>query len=459
MRSLLKNPGMQADSELPVSVSEPLLKARLSSMLVWTLFAVHALVLLALVLKTRPWLTGDSERYLTLADALRQEHVYGLGSGASFEPEGMRLPGYPLFIMVCHALFHDGNASIILVQCLLFLISVWLVWRVAVETLGQLTGLAFLVLSAVYPFVAFSACQISPEMPAVCLLALAFFLLMRRTRTGFAGAGACLAAAVYFRPNLLLLGPVLALACVLADRRLYRRAFLLVVVNGLMVLPWAIHNEVTFGVFTPTSVVRGSGISLFMATWQSKVSVPSLIEYGMTGRAPQELESSGMMEQVRAVNREVGVPADTVFVNMEVYPDNEKRMRAERLFTQTALANIRDWPGAYLLSSMKNMLRMWFSAHLPASLPAPVRLGLILLGLLVLLPGICGVVLALRHERGPSRLFVFAAVGALLYFTFTLCWLHTEARYTIPVRLVLLVFAAYALRRLPVRRSWAGGQS
>jgi hypothetical protein len=77
-------------------------------------------------------------------------------------------------------------------------------------------------------------------------------------------------------------------------------------------------------------------------------------------------------------------------------------------------------------------------------------------GLLVLLLGICGGVLALRHEPGPSRLILFAAVGALLYFTFTLCWLHTEARYTIPVRLFLLVFAAYALRRLPVRRSLAG---
>ena len=456
MRSLLKNPGMQADSELPVSASKALLDTRFLSVLVWALFAVHALVLLALVLNTKPWLTGDSERYLALADALSREHVYGLGSGAAFEPEGLRLPGYPLFIMACQALFHDSDASVILVQCLLFLISVWLVWRVALETLGQRAGLAFLVLSAVYPFVAFSACQISPEMPTVFLLALAFFLLLRRTRTGFAGVGASLAAAVYFRPNLLLLSPALALACVLAGRRLWRKALLMLVVSGLLVLPWAIHNKTTFGVFTPTSVVRGSGISLFMATWQSRVSVRSLIEYGMAGNAPQELESSGMMEQVRAVNQQVGVPADTVFVNMEVYPDNEKRMKAERLFTQTALANIRDWPGTYLLSSMKNMLRIWFSAYLPESLPAPVRLGLVLLGLLVLLLGICGVVLALRHEQGPSRLIVFAAVGALLYFTFTLCWLHTEARYTIPIRLILLVFAAYALRRLPVRRSLAG---
>jgi 4-amino-4-deoxy-L-arabinose transferase-like glycosyltransferase len=424
--------------------------------LVWTLFALHALVLLVLALNTKTWLTGDSKRYLALADALRHGHVYGLGSGAAFEPEAMRLPGYPLFVMACQALFHDSNASIILVQCLLFLISVWLVWRVALETLGQLTGLSFLVLSAVYPFVAYSACQISPEMPAVFLLALAFFLLLRRTRTGFAGAGACLAAAVYFRPNLLLLGPALALVCVLADRRLYRKALLLVVCNALPVLPWAIHNEMTFGVFTPTSVVRGSGISLFMATWQSRVNVSSLIEYGMNGRASQELESSGMLEQVRAVNRQVGVPADTVFVNMDVYPDNEKRMKAERLFTQTALANMLDWPGTYLLSSTKNMLRMWFSAYLPASLSSPARLGLMLLGLLVLLLGICGVVLALRHEQESSRLIVFAAVGALLYFTFTLCWLHTEARYTIPVRLFLLVFAAYALRRLPLRRSMAG---
>jgi hypothetical protein len=145
---------------------------------------------------------------------------------------------------------------------------------------------------------------------------------------------------------------------------------------------------------------------------------------------------------------QIDVPLDTPCVNMGNYPDNDKRRRAEKLFTTAAISNVKSWPGTYLLSSVRNMFRMWFSAYLPERFSPLMRLALVLEGLLALVLGIMGCALALRRVHGPHRLLVFASVGALLYFMGTLCWFHTEARYTIPVRLVLLSFAAYALKNV-----------
>ena len=87
------------------------------------------------------------------------------------------MPGYPIFIAASRFITGYNNIGIVLIQAALFLASVWFVYKVAIRVFGELTGFIFLVFSAVYPFVAYSAGQLSPEMPVVFLVSLAFFLL------------------------------------------------------------------------------------------------------------------------------------------------------------------------------------------------------------------------------------------------------------------------------------------
>jgi 4-amino-4-deoxy-L-arabinose transferase-like glycosyltransferase len=424
-------------------------KTNLMRVLVCALFALHVVVMLELVIKTGSWLTSDSPRYIALAASFAGGNGFSLATGAGFEPEGMRMPGYPLLIYVCQLLFSD-MLGVVILQCLLMLISVWLIWRVALKVFGEATGLIFLALSSVYPFVSFSAGQISPEIPTVFILAAIFYLLLHRTWTRFILVGVLMALAVYFRPNLLLFGLFLTPACALADRRLVLKAVLMLVSSGLVLFPWALRNYQTFGVFTPMTVYRGTGLSLFLATWQPKVSVRSLVEYGMGRQETAELETSGMLAQVHALNEEIGVRPDTLFVTMELFPGNDKKARVDQVYTRAAISNIKAAPLLYLFGSVKNMGRMWFSAYLPESVPFIIRLGLILEGVLIFILGMTGTVLAMIRTRvdKDSRLIVFAAASTFLYFTLTLCWLHTEARYTIPARLILLMLAAYGLKRL-----------
>jgi hypothetical protein len=418
--------------------------------LVIALFVLQALVLTGLAFKNYPWLTGDSVRYLALAEALRQGQ-FGLTHEGAFVPEVFRTLGYPAFLAFCQTLFGTNPLWIVVMQSGLYLASVWLLWRVVARVFGATAGLAFLVLTACYPFVAQSASLVSAEIPGAFLLALALYCLAQRATTPWlAAAGASIGASAYFRPNILLLSVAIAAACLLVNRRFYRGAFALVVMSGVVILPLMIYNYRSFGVFSPTLPSQGGpGIVLFFGSWESRVPHEWVHQYSMTEREFPELESTGLLAQVREINRQVGMPLTTTPMSMLIYPDSQKQMLANKLLMQQGWANIKTWPRDYLRSVLLTMPRMWYSTYVPGQAPLPVRLGVVGLGLAMLLAGLGGALLALWRIRGAQRLVVLAAAGTLAYFTLTLCWFHIEARYTIPARLLLLVFAAYAVTQMP----------
>ena len=417
--------------------------------LCWLAFAAHLLPLVALILINVPWITADSGRYIALSESLAQGRGFGLGAEASYEPEGWRLPGYPVIVAVGRFIAFGNNWGIVLIQSALFLASVWFVYQIAVKTFGALTGLAFLMFSAIYPFVAYSVGQISPEITSVFLITLAFFLLSELTTSRVASAAILIGLSAYVRPNLILLNFALASALVLIDRRRnYRKALLMIGVAVIVALPWAARNYMAFGKFTPMPVIKGSGVSLLIATWQSRISTGSMIEYGMRGNFNAEARSNGMADQISDLNRRLGVPENTIFVSPEAYSGNQAKIKADQLFAQTALSNIREYPGAYLKSALKNSMRMWFSANFPGSVPGVINFGLLVEGILVLIFGIAGAFITLREGDDRQRAVSILFVMTFVYFSATLCWLHTEARYTIPARLLLLLFAAQFTNRL-----------
>jgi len=407
----------------------------------WAL-ALHSIPLAVLILKTAPWTTGDSGRYIGLSESLLRGRGFGLGDETSFEPEGWRMPGYPIFIAASRFITGHNNLGIVLIQAALFLASVWFVYKVAIRAFGELTGFVFLVFSSVYPFVAYSAGQLSPETPAVFSVSLAFFLLSDPTTRRVALAALLIGLSAYVRPNLLLLNFALAAALVLINRHNYRKALLMIAIAIIVAFPWAMRNYRLFGVFTPLPAIKGSGFSLLLATWQSRVSIPSLIEYGMNGNLTSEVRLSGMADQISNLNRRLGVPENTLFITPESYPGNQVKRKADALFTEAAFANIENYPVEYLKSCFINTLRMWFSAYFPGKIPSVIRYGLLAEGILAMIMGLGGVFITMRGFDERQKLVLILFTMTFLYFSLTLCWLHTEARYTIPARLPLLLFAA-----------------
>mgnify|MGYP001267532401 CR=1 FL=1 len=409
------------------------------------LLALHVPVLGALMIATHPWLTADSPRYLALGEALQHGRGFGLGQGAAFEPEGMRLPGYPAYLACTHWLFGDGNLAVVVMQSLLFLASVILIWRVTTRLLGARTGMIFLGLSAVYPFVAYSAFQVSAETPVVFLVAASIYCLLDPTLARCALAGILIGFAGYVRPNLLPLSVALASACVVADRKTLRGALIVVLAAGLVAMPWAVRNYRVFGVFAPTPAFSGTGPSLLLATWQARIPLPALIAYGMRGEASPEVQRAGMLDQVRDLNREIGVAPDVVFVTLQSYEGNATKAVADRVLRRAALANMRAWPLRYAWNVLECMPRLWFSSYMPERLPLLVRTLLRLEGLTVLLVGLGGAVLVTRRLRRAPQPALMAVLFSIGYFTLSLSFFHIEARFTIPARLLLLALAAHGL--------------
>ena len=426
--------------------------------IVISLFIVQLLVLIVLGYKARPWLTGDSARYLALAESL-QNGRFGLATDIGIEPEGIRLPGYPLFILICQKLFNGRTAGVVVTQGALYLISVWMAWQVTTTVFSRRAGIVLLVILAFYPSIAYSSCQVSPEMPCVFLITFSAFILIRfRLKlVNFIVAGVLLGLSAYVRPNLFPLSIILTAVLIFYHRRMWRAAVALTIVPSLMLSFWAIRNYRTFGLLTPTTVHSGLGLSLFLASWRANVSTASLVQYGMYGKADPELEGSGMLEQVHGVNLRIGVDRDLPPTNMGAYPNNEKRALADKAFKEVAIENIKVRPFAYTLSTLTNVVRLWFSTHLPETIPVIIRLALVISGMLVWIAGILGIVQGLRSSVENEKRFALVAAGTVLYFSFSLCWLHTEARYTIPARLILLSAAASFMANAVQRASAAVG--
>jgi hypothetical protein len=90
---------------------------------------------------------------------------------------------------------------------------------------------------------------------------------------------------------------------------------------------------------------------------------------------------------------------------------------------------------------------MWFSAYIYENYPLPLRLYLLFIGFFAFLAGLIGILFAVRNYELAFSPFVVTALATMVFHSITLCWLHVEARYTIPARFFLLAFAAYGIFR------------
>ncbi len=405
---------------------------------------IHISVLSVVVIKTRPWMTGDSKRYLSLSDELKNNYSYGLATIDGFEPEGMRSPGYPVFVLASKTLLDNSDFGIILIQIILYFASIWLVWRVTCKLFNKTCGLIFLLVSSIYPFIMYSVGQISPEIPTVFLFSLSFYLLLDLSLFRVAVVAALIAITAYFRPNLVFLNGILFFSLIFVDYRDWRKPLWVFIMSVLIMFPFTLRNYLVFGRPTPLPIVSGSGNSLMFASWMSKVSIDSVVKYNR-GEINEEIRHSGMLEQIAEINRQVGVPENTIFSTVESYPTNKSKIQANELLTKYALQNISEDRIGFSKTVISNSIRMWFTSHIPEEFPLWLRATFLIEGILVFLLAVFGLLKILRERTKQNEFIMIYLTGIFGYFIITLSWLHTEARYTITVRLFVLMLASYTI--------------
>ena len=221
--------------------------------------------LLYLLLVPQRMPENDDAFYWGTARALAQ----GIGYVYHGQPATDWMPGFPLFLTPWVWLFRENLFACRLVIVALSVATIPLAGRVATEWFGARVGRLFSWVIALFPPFWFYSVSILSETQAIFLV-LAMLAMAARLRRGFAwrstiGLGLCYGAALYTKPELVLLGPAYVLVSWLRPHALPRRAAIIMVVVGATTLaPWTLRNYHLFGEFIPLKA--SAGITLWWAS-------------------------------------------------------------------------------------------------------------------------------------------------------------------------------------------------
>lgn len=427
------------------------MKYKIRIILIFACIAQIILLTQAIV-KGKPWLTGDSPVYINLAHSMINGIGYGRMCQAGFVIEPTRLPGYPGFIGLLFAVFGDNNLWIILAQSVLYLAAVYFTYKIAIKIFGKGTAIVFLSFSSIYPFIPYAVAQISPEIPSLFFITAGLYFLSNPKILNLILSAVSLSVAAYIRPNLILLGFFISFFCLIFSKENRKNYLVIPVIVFILFLPWAIRNYYTFGKFTPTAVVSGVGVSFFVSSWEGLISPRTITEFNDKGTFNDEARSSGFASQLEGITNKVRECCpddnDAVATSVANCDSLAKVTVIENEMFRLGIENIKAHPMEYLWNCFKNMFRMWFTYYGFADYPIYIKFPLILLGVLALLLGICGIIFTITgNQLNLGNPLLISLLVTIFYFPATLSLLNTQARYTIPARLLLLLFASFAIIR------------
>jgi len=420
-----------------------------TKVLIIGVFLCHILFITVLAYINQPWFTGDSERYLSLAYELIENGRYGLVESSGYQPELMRSIGYPTFLSLL-ILFSKSHIAIIISQALLYIISLIIGIRVCQLLFPKdektIQFLCIILLS--YPFYAYSATHISPDLLCVFLLILMVKYLIkdwRKVKYLFL-AGVLLGLSILVRPNYVLF-PLFVLGTLFYFHRrdihsfLKSSAFFIV---GLLITvsPQIFHNSSHFNSYSYIPLV-GKGISLYISSWEVHFNDKKMINYGMKDIFSPEMEEVGMKKQIAEINKLAKVPLNTNICNYRTYETNEAKFLVDKYATQYALTNIMNSPGKYIINTLKKSIRMWGSFSFPENIPFIVAIFFKMQLIILFFFFLWGVISTFINLHKTNLNFGhIISILLLIYMIITLSPLHIEARYSLPARFIFLIYSA-----------------
>jgi 4-amino-4-deoxy-L-arabinose transferase-like glycosyltransferase len=298
----------------------------------WGAALVAGAVLRLLFYHLRPTVAGDALMYGDLAHNMLAHHVYGF-SGNVIQPTLIRLPGYPLFLAGCFAVFGGMHyAAVVWVQMAVDLLGCALLGVLAERLAGRRAGLIAVWLAALCPFTANYAVVLLAESLSVFCVVVALYSLARWETEWSAGGrgigwavaiGCALSGAVLLRPDGGLLAVVVLPAMLWVGlRRRVRVAERLgpvVVATLLVVLPlmaWTVRNWRVFHGFQPLAPRYANdpdeavplGFQRWFRTWAIDYKATADIYWSYddarmsVGDLPSRaFDNAQQMEQTRAV--------------------------------------------------------------------------------------------------------------------------------------------------------------
>jgi hypothetical protein len=422
-----------------------------------------------------PEVEGDPLIYGDIAKNWMLHGIYGMTSGTHIDPTLIRLPGYPLFLILCFRLFGiEHYHAVMFVQVAIDLATCLLIAALARRICGargimnDRAGWCALWLAALCPFTANFAAVPLTETLELFSTALAFYALDRFLQTPRWSWALTMAAAwtyaTLLRPDGALLGFALCPSIVFYGYKrwgavpMLRWATLCALLALLPFIPWTLRNERTFHVFQPLApryaVDPGESTNPGFNRWTKTVCVDfactwdiywnantDVIDFsGLPSRAfdsPQQFEQTRAL--IAAYNRTTTLTPqlDAAFAALA-----EQRIRAHpfRYYVELPLARLADMWLRPRTEMLWIELRWWqYSRH---HTETEFALGYAALNLAYLAAALIGF---LKRPRLSGAILAFVLLRCALLATLE----APEPRYTLECFPPLVALAGLALTRKP----------
>jgi 4-amino-4-deoxy-L-arabinose transferase-like glycosyltransferase len=424
----------------------------------------------------RPAVVGDALMYSDLAQNMVAHHVYGISSTVSgvsvtvIQPTLIRLPGYPLFLAACYAVFGGGlYTAAIWLQMALDLAGCALLGLLAEKLAGRRAGLAAVWLAALCPFTSnYSVVVLAETLSVLCvvvaLLALERWVTLERAWGWVVVLGCALAGAVLLRPDEGILAA--AILPVMGWVGVRRRSWGPVAVASLLVvLPlsiWTARNWRVFRVIQPLAPRYANdpgetvpyGFQRWFRTWA--VDYTATVDvYWNYDAAPVRVEDLPARAFDDAEQNE-----KTVALLGRYNQVVSATPAFDAAFGQIAAKRIADHPlRYYLVLPVGREINMWLRPRVElTALPMdwwavrahPVasaeEIAYALLNAAYLGLGVVGIVIWRRRGFGGRGAVAWAMLGFVALRCALLLTLdNSEPRYTLECFPVVIVLAAVAL--------------
>ena len=361
---------------------------------------------------------------------LVQGHGFTASQAEPYVPGIFRTPGYPGFLAVVYYLFGHSYQAAFVSQTFLDALSAVLVTLIGLRLLSPRIALIGGCLYALYPYSAYFCGVLSQDILLTFTVLAVLYLttrayLDRPARWQWLQVGLTIGLAALVKSFLILYVVVPALLVLFAVRGLRLKigaSAMLGLGVAVVISPWMVRNYVQFQSFPPLAV-GGMGSDLTLIVRELDGGEEAVVNQIVPPRYDQEGETEYSAN----------------------FTDGAPLIEEEKEAAENAFRDIMQRKKQYLLLILGHIPRLWLTQHTfgHGDLVAIVAT---IVSWVYLIPGVLGVYALRKHWQRLAPLS-----GSIILVTLIYAPSLAEARYTLPVRPMLMLFVATTVYAVAAR--------
>jgi hypothetical protein len=425
----------------------------------------------------------DAEHYLAMADSINYGKYSSWHFLDKYYPETLRTPGYPLFLFILKNIF-KSTFAVQVIQLILYFFSLFFVSNILLKiTLNLRVVYVFLSITIFNIQIPYYSGFISAEMLSIFLTScyLYFFICKPITIKNSLLLGVIAAINTMTRPSFLLFPFIISLVILIIDRSKTKYLITHAIMFLILLIPFGFWNYKNHGVFKLTSLEGGAGVA-HMGFWSFKLpkgyqdknywignvlSVHDLTnpfqfseEERKANQILYENEWKYILNELDKTLTSEDVKYHQVMLdqmNTRGYSPlhkSEYTINRERLLWQKTLENIKQDPWYYIKTRIYTFCRLYFTGintqdfKYKNTAPLMGKLNLyypFLISFFFIFTGLLLSTFYIIKKRLYKNTALLTLLLAALYQGFIHTPFSVQARYTVPVHLIILALLAISI--------------